>query len=136
MLGTGGRVGLKQLSGKNAKPACAQVAKGTWANVASRSREGDASLCWALVRLQQVLCPVLPSSSPNILEARPKNSSQRFGKSSAVSRGVKVCHVPYFVRMFQHWQVKVVIRPPENFVVSALPRVNETTVPKPAEQEL
>lgn len=82
-----------------------------------------------------MLCSVLPSSSQNILEIRPKNSSHCFGTSSVVSGGVQVCHVPYFVRLFQRWQVKVVIGPPENFV-SALPRVNHTTLPKPAEQEL
>lgn len=91
------------------------------ADVASRGREVKLPLCWALL---QVLCSVLPPSSQSILEARPKTSSQCFGKSSVVSGEVKVCHVPYFVGLFQHWQVKVVIEPPENFVVSVPPRVN------------
>lgn len=46
-------------------------------------------LCWVLVKLLQVLCPLLPSSSQNVLEARQKNSSQCFGKSSVVSGEVE-----------------------------------------------
>lgn len=65
-----------------------------------------------------------------------KLPSQCFGESSLVSGEVKVCHVPYLVRMFQGWQSKVVIETRENFVVSGPPRVNQTTFPKPAEQEL